>query len=138
MKKILKLFILFLCGGALYIMIELIFRGHSQWSMVLLGGIVFVEIGCLNEVFKCNMSLVLQGLIGSVMITASELAFGLILNVWLKMDVWDYSTMPLNFMGQICLPFSIMWIFVSIAAVLFDDYLRHLMFHEDFPHYKLL
>ncbi len=137
LKKIAKLLILFLCGGTAYVLIELLFRGHSHPSMFLLGGTVFVEIGGLNELFKWDMSLILQGLIGSLIITVSELAAGLLLNLWLKLDVWDYSHMPLNFLGQICLPFSIAWIFVSIAAVIFDDFLRHWMFDEDYPHYKL-
>ncbi|MCI9626223.1 MAG: hypothetical protein HFI90_05510 [Clostridia bacterium] len=136
-KKLGELLILFLCGGTAYILIEYLFRGHSHPSMFLLGGVVFVEIGGLNEFCRCNMSLLLQGLIGSFIITVSELAVGLLLNVWLKLNVWDYSHMPLNFLGQICLPFSIAWIFVAIAAVLFDDFLRHLMFGEDYPHYKL-
>lgn len=137
MKKIWKLFLLFLCGGLSYILIELLFRGHSHPSMFLLGGIVFVEIGGLNEVCRCNMSLLLQGLIGSGIITLSEFFFGLLLNIWLKMGVWDYSHMPLNLWGQICLPFSIAWIFVAIIAVLFDDFLRHLLFDETYPHYRL-
>lgn len=136
-KKLGKLLILFLCGGSAYVLIEFLFRGHSHWSMFLLGGFVFVEIGGLNELFKWDMSLALQGVIGAFIITVSELAAGLLLNVWLKLDVWDYSHMPLNFLGQICLPFSIAWIFVSIAAVIFDDFLRHWMFDEDYPHYKL-
>lgn len=136
-KKIWKLFLLFLCGGLSYVFIELLFRGHSHLSMFLLGGIVFVEIGGLNELCRCNMSLLLQGLIGSGIITVSEFATGLIVNIWLKLDVWDYSHMPLNLLGQICLPFSVAWIFVAIIAVLFDDFLRHLLFGEKYPHYKL-
>ena len=51
--------------------------------------------------------------------------------------VWDYSGMPLNYKGQICLPFSILWIFVSIAAVVLDDWLRYWLFGEERPHYTL-
>ena len=45
--------------------------------------------------------------------------------------------MPLNYKGQICLPFSILWIFVSIAAVVLDDWLRYWLFGEERPHYTL-
>ena len=65
------------------------------------------------------------------------LDLGLQLNVWLGLGVWDYSGMPLNYKGQICLPFSILWIFVSIAAVVLDDWLRYWLFGEEHPHYTL-
>ena len=137
MKRIIKAFTLFICGGLAYILIELLFRGRSHWAMFLLGGIVFIEIGCLNEWFDWEMSLILQGVIGSAIITASEFIVGLILNIWLNWGIWDYSNMPFNFMGQICLPFSIGWVFVAMAAVILDDYLRYWIFGEDRPHYKL-
>ena len=58
-------------------------------------------------------------------------------HVWLGLGVWDYSGMLLNYKGQICLPFSILWIFVSIAAVVLDDWLRYWLFGEERPHYTL-
>ena len=137
MKNIIKLITLFICGGAAYVLIELAFRGYSHWSMFILGGILFVEIGCINELFSWNMSLIFQGVVGSIIITASEFVAGVILNLWLKLNVWDYSNIPFNIMGQVCLPFSVAWVFVSIAAVIFDDFLRHWLFKEEYPHYKL-
>ena len=55
----------------------------------------------------------------------------------LGLGVWDYSGMLLNYKGQICLPFSILWIFVSVAAVVLDDWLRYWLFGEERPHYTL-
>lgn len=78
-----------------------------------------------------------QGVLGSAIVTGAELVTGMILNVWLGLGVWDYSGMPLNYKGQICLPFSILWIFVSIAAVVLDDWLRYWLFGEERPHYTL-
>ena len=51
---------------------------------------------------------------------------------------WDYSSMPMNLLGQICLPFSLLWILVGIIAVVVDDYLRYWLFGEEKPHYKLI
>lgn len=135
MKNIIKLMVLFLCGGFAYLVIELAFRGYSHWTMFILGGILFVEIGWLNELFNWDMSLIFQGVIGSIIITISEFIAGLILNVWLNLGVWDYSNIPFNAMGQICLPFSLAWVFVSIAAVILDDFLRYWIFKEEYPHY---
>ena len=51
------------------------------------------------------------------------------------MDVWDYSNMPFNILGQICLPFTILWFFISILAIVLDDWIRYIMFDEEKPHY---
>ena len=31
--------------------------------------------------------------------------------------IWDYRTLPMNFLGQICLTFSLLWIPVSLFAM---------------------
>lgn len=59
----------------------------------------------LNFMLKC--------LIGMLIITGIELLFGVVFNILLDEKVWDYSRVPLNFLGQICLPFSIAWFGLS-------------------------
>lgn len=103
--------------------------------MFLLGGLCFVLIGLINEVIPWDMGIIWQGIIGSGIVTSLELIFGLILNVYLKLNIWDYSNLPFNFMGQICLYFSIAWIFLSLIAIVLDDYLRYWFFNEEKPHY---
>ena len=119
---------LFLTGGTAYALLETAWRGHTHWTMFVLGGFLFLILGELNEgLLEWDTPLILQGIIGSAIVTGAELATGMILNVWLGLGVWDYSGMPLNYKGQICLPFSILWIFVSIAAVVLDDWLVALL-----------
>lgn len=137
MRTFCKHFILFLLGGLTYFIIEILWRGHSHWAMLLLGGILFIEVGLVNELLPWNMSLALQGCIGGALITLSELAAGLLLNVGLGMDIWDYSNLPFQFMGQICLYYSIGWCFLSILIVIADDYLRWFLFREERPRYRL-
>lgn len=137
MKSFLKHTILFIIGGIIYIFIELGFRGHTAFSMFLLGGLCFVLIGLINEVIPWSMGIVWQGIIGSGIVTFLELIFGLILNIYLKLDIWNYSNLPFNFMGQICLYFSIAWIFLSLIAIVLDDYLRYWFFNEEKPKYKI-
>ena len=133
----LKHLILFIIGGIIYILIELGFRGHTALSMFFLGGLCFVLIGLINEAIPWNMGIIWQGIIGSGIVTSLELVSGLILNVYLKLNIWDYSNLPFNFMGQICLYFSIAWIFLSLVAIVLDDYLRYWFFNEEKPHYTL-
>ena len=99
-----KLFTLFLTGGSIYFLIELVWKslragGAIHWSMFLLGGLCFVLIGGLNEYIPWEWSLVKQGAVGSVIVTTLEFAFGCVLNLWLKLDIWDYSNLPFNILG---------------------------------------
>lgn len=138
MKQILKNMILCCVGGALYIVIELLWRGYSHWTMFILGGICFFYIGLINEEFTWDMPLVKQMFIGAIVITMWEFLFGIIVNGVYNLNVWDYSNMPFNFLGQICLPYSILWFFISLPAIVLDDYLRHWLFGEEKPHYRLI
>ena len=77
-----------------------------------------------------------QCAIGAVIVTAIEFVSGCVINLWLKWDVWDYSDMPLNIMGQICLPFTILWFFLSLIAIVLDDFIRWKFFGEEKPQYN--
>lgn len=135
MKQIFKQLVLFFIGGGAYFLLEIMFRGRSHWTMFILGGLCFWIIGLLNEVFTWEFPLLFQGITGSLVITASEMIVGYIVNIKLDWGIWDYSDMPCNICGQICLPFSIVWVVLSVLAVFIDDYLRHKLFYEEEPHY---
>lgn len=137
MKVFSKEFILFIIGGILYILIELGYRGHSHWTMFILGGLCFVLIGGINNYISWDMPIYEQMMIGSVIITILEFICGCIVNLWLGWDVWNYSNMPYNVLGQICLPFSILWFFISLVAIVADDYIRYWLFDEEKPRYNL-
>lgn len=136
LKIIFKLFILFIIGAFTYMGIEIAFRGFTHWTMGVVGGLCFILIGGLNEFYGWDMPFWKQCLIGTAIVTGLELAAGLLLNKVLGLGIWDYSAMPFNFMGQICLPFSVAWCFLSGVAVVVDDWLRYFLFHEEKPHYK--
>lgn len=129
--------ILALIGGIIYGGLEILFRGHTHWTMVVLGGTCFIAVGLINEIIPWEMPLAVQMLVGSIIITALEFACGCIVNVWLGWDVWDYSTEWGNLLGQICPKFSVIWFFVSALAIVIDDYLRWVLFGEEQPHYRL-
>lgn len=137
-KQLIKYIFLFFVGAGLYIVIELLFRGHSHWTMGILGGISFISIGLINEIFEWNTPLLLQCVIGGEIITIYELIAGIILNIWLGMGIWDYSHMPFNILGQISLPFTLAWCGLSLIGIILDDYLRYWFFNEDKPKYKIL
>ncbi len=127
-----------LIGGLAYYCVELMWRGYSHWTMAVLGGLCFLAIGSINEYLPWEMPLVQQGVVGAVIVTAAEFVAGLVLNIWLGLHIWDYSDLPFNLLGQICLPFSGLWVLLSIIAVVADDWLRYWLFGEDRPHYKII
>ncbi len=137
MRRICKALILATIGGVVYASMELAFRGRTHWTMAVLGGVLFVVIGLLNEVLPWEMSLTLQAVLGSLVVTGVELVAGIVLNCWLGLAIWDYSNLPFNLWGQICLPFSALWVLLAGVAVVLDDWLRYWMFGEDWPHYVL-
>ena len=63
--------------------------------------------------------LFIKGLIGSSFVTAVEFIFGVVFNIILKKNVWDYSKMPMNIVGQICMPYSCLWVLLSLVCIPF-------------------
>lgn len=110
--------ILFGIGGLGYGLIELLWRGYTHWSMAIAGGLSVVMMARVNRRFRAR-PLLYKAALCAVGITGIELVFGLIFNRWLKMRVWDYSDMPLNFMGQICLLYTVLWGVLCCAALPF-------------------
>jgi len=103
---------LFLLGGAGYVGLEFLWRGRSHISMFAAGGLCFLLLGRLTHT---KLSPAARCLLGAGIITAVELFTGLLVNR--DYHVWDYRAMPLNFAGQICLPFSLLWIPLSLGAM---------------------
>lgn len=101
---------------------EVVYRGRTHYSMVIAGGICFSVIILLDNRLSGRISLFTLSLLGSAVITAIEFIFGVIFNLWLGMNVWDYSSAPFNLLGQVCLPFSLLWIAVSAAAILLNRF----------------
>lgn len=136
-KLAFKYLVLLLIGGMIYVLIELLFRGRSHFTMFILGGVCFVSVGLINEVLPWDTPFQLQMLLGGSIITVLEFISGCILNLYFGLGIWDYSDQPGNILGQICPLFSLLWVFLSGLAIVLDDYLRYWLFNEEKPHYTL-
>lgn len=138
MKKTSQNIFLFLIGGISYHIIEILWRGYSYFSMFVLGGLCFVVIGFIREYFSLQeKNIFIQLIISSAIITILELIFGLILNIKLKLDIWDYSSLRFNFIGQISLLYTALWIFLSIPLIISYDFIKWWLFREEKPVYKI-
>lgn len=98
----------FILGGAAYAMIEILFRGHTHWSMVLTGGACVVTLYILLDWLN-HQPLVMAALAGAIIVTVYEFAVGCIVNLRFGWAVWDYSDMEGNLLGQICPLFTAAW-----------------------------
>lgn len=141
--------ILGLIGGRLYTWIELVWRGWTHWTMFVLGGICFVILGLLNEYkIPWHWNILHQAIVGACIVTIFEFFTGCIVNLWLGWQVWDYSNLPFNLMGQVCLYFFLLWVPLSAVAIVLDDWLRYLVYitlrnwmpwmkKRERPHYRI-
>ena len=136
-KVLFKWSVLGITGGIIYSLIEISARGYTHWTMFVLGGICFLGVGLLNEVFSKDIPLMQQSLAGGLFITLCEFVTGFIVNIELGWNVWDYSNKPFNYYGQICIEYSVYWVLLSAAAVILDDFLRYKLFGGKKPSYTL-
>ncbi len=136
MPIIAKYLFLFLLGGFAYFYIEIIFRGYSHFSMIICGGLAFVFCGMLNQVVPIHLSIITQMILSSIIITTLEFFTGYIVNIQLGWNVWDYSELPYNLYGQICLIYSFIWLVLSLVCILVDDLVRWKIFDEQKVTYK--
>lgn len=115
--------VVFLIGGVTYAMIEIMWRGNTHWTMVLLGGLCFLTLYKLFG-YMSNYSLLEKCVLGAIVITTLEFVVGCIVNLVFHMNVWNYSRMPLNLSGQICILYSTLWGVLCIPINFIADKIR--------------
>ena len=110
--KIARTLGLFAVGGGIYVGLELLWRRRSHGSMFAAGGICFLLLGKIRQL---PIPWAIKSVLGAGAITAVELGTGLLVNR--DHHVWDYRQALMNYRGQICLPFTILWIPVSAIGM---------------------
>lgn len=104
----------YLFGSALYGGIELLYRGYTHWTMLVLGGLCFSVMYLLSGTALPFMA---RLVLSALSITVLELGTGCVVNIILGWHVWDYSSQPLNFLGQICPVYSFIWLLLSVPGM---------------------
>lgn len=77
-----------------------------------------------------DISLLCQLLVITFFITTAELLCGIITNLIMGLNIWDYSDMPMNYLGQICLPFTVLWFAISFFGIIAEDFIRIKLFGD--------
>lgn len=107
----------FLLGGSMYGCLEVAWRGYTHISMFIAGGL------CLLMLYHLSITkfgFVHKCILGGLGITLVEFITGCIVNLWLKLGVWDYSNEVHHFLGQICPRYLAMW--CSLSAIVIAVY----------------
>lgn len=138
MKKLSEYLFLWALGGCIYYGFEILFRGFSHWSMFVLGGICLIFFAVQGKMVHWEDPLWRQILRCVIFVTSMEFITGIIVNKWLHMDVWDYSELPFQIFGQVCLQFAIIFSGLCAVGILLSGYLLHWIYGEEKPQYHVL
>ena len=137
-KTIFEYVFLWFVGGSLYYFIEVLFRGYSHWTMFALGGICMMFFAFQGKVSCFREVLWKQVIRCAVFVTSCEFITGMIVNKYFQWNVWDYSEQPFHILGQVCLPFMVLFAILCVAGILLSGYLLHYFFGEEKPYYRVL
>ena len=114
--------------GAVYVALEILFRGRSHPAMLIVGGLCGVLVGAINQrpgFYRAPV--IVQAMIGALIVLAVEFVSGCVLNLWLGLDIWEYSNQPGNVLGQICPVFGLLWFLIMPLAIWAEDTARWLI-----------
>ena len=134
-SKLLKVLLIWFILGMMYFTLEGIWRipkgGYANIAMLPVGGLCGLCVGTINQIPKFyNMKIIYQSIIGAVITTIIEFISGLFLNCYLQLGIWDYSNLPVNILGQVCLPFSLIWFVIMPLCIWLEDKIRYVFWNE--------
>ena len=131
-------------GGAAYFLLEVAYktaRGEPErisWTMLVLAAILCIPIERAGAEMPWDVPLWMQAAGCAVLVTATELIAGLILNVWLGLGVWDYSDLWGNLWGQICPQFAAIWWGLCLVFFPVFDWMRYAVAGGERPRYRVI
>ena len=130
-------------GGTVYFLLEVAYKtatGHPErisWTMLALAVILCIPVERCGYQLPWETPLWLQAAVCAALVTLVEFCAGCVLNLWLGLDIWDYSDIPFNLLGQICLPFSLVWWVLCFLVIVVLDWIRYAVIGGDKPTYSI-
>lgn len=137
--RLLQIATIFFFSGTAYIVIEIIFRGYTDFSMWILGGICGVIITFVNNglILDEKTPFEYQVAFCSMCCIVGELIAGLIVNQ--DYHVWDYRELFGTFAyGQLNIFFIMAWICICIFAIPLLDWIEWKLLDGRKPVYTFL
>lgn len=135
-KRLIQIFFIGCFSGEVYTTLEVMFRGRTHITMYILAFIVGIFIFLVNNtLFEFDTDFLIQVFSCTGFATLMELIFGLTFNQ--DHSIWDYTGMFLNYKGQICLLFTIIWIIIcGLSLILLDWIDWHIFKTTEKPYYR--
>ena len=130
-------------GGTVYYLLEVAYKSltdHPElisWTMLVVAIILCIPVERCGAELPWGCPLWFQALCCAILVTAVEFVSGLVLNIWLGLGIWDYSDLPFNFMGQICLQFFFVWWGLCFVFIPVFDWMRWAVEGGEKPHYRI-
>lgn len=131
MKNLIRFLVITVITGIAYMVIELLYRQRTHWSMMIVAGVSVYLIGLLDEDKRCQLKVYQQSIVGMIIATTFEFISGLIINKILGWNVWDYSNEWMNLYGVICPLYSFFWLLIVPLGIWLDNFIRYLLFDEE-------
>ena len=129
-------------GGTVYFLLEVAYKtltGHPErisWTRLVLAILLTVPVERCGAQLPWDIPLWIQAICCAVLVNAVELAAGVVLNLWLGLDIWNYSDLPFNLWGQICPRFFAVWLLLCLLFIPVFDRMRYTVEGGEKPHYR--
>jgi Predicted membrane protein len=114
-------------GNLAYTLIEILWRGYTHWTMAVVGGVCFLCYYIFNAKVK-RLHIVKRSLGGCGIFTTLEFIVGCVVNKILHWNVWDYSNLAGNILGQICVFYSLMWFLLCLPVTVLCRLIKNNVF----------
>lgn len=76
------------CGGVVFCALQLLLTGNCHWTDLAVFSLLCIPLDAVNERMPWTFPLWLQAVLGGIVLIVSQLAAGLVFNVWL---VWGFG-----------------------------------------------
>lgn len=131
MKNLIRFLVIATLTGISYMGIEILYRGRTHWTMMIVAGLTVYAIGLLDEDKRIKLKIYQQSLIGMLIATIFEFISGIILNIILGLNIWSYEGRWGNILGQVCPLFMLFWLLIIPIGLFMDNYIRYKLFNEE-------
>ena len=138
-KIIIPYSVIFMVSGLIYIVLELIWRGRTHWTMFLCAGLCgLVMANINNNLLEFNTGFLKQIFVSALCCTTFEFLFGIMFNG--DFSIWDYRGLwgTIHILGdQVNILFFGIWIIISVFSLPFLDWLQWKLELTEKPYYRI-
>lgn len=131
-------------GGTVYFFMEVFWKTfvsnkpeQISWTMLLLAVFLCIPVERCGDELPWECPLWLQSLVCSSVVLVVEFLAGIVLNIWLQLNIWDYSNLKFNILGQVCPQFFGIWFVLCFIFIPVFDWIRWSIQGGEKPHYRL-